>query len=41
MEHVNLFYSNLLAEKGNVDIDMLRITVINVVGCHVDRMKMS
>jgi hypothetical protein len=36
MEHPNLSQSNLLMDKVNVDLIMLRVTMMDRVGGHVD-----
>jgi hypothetical protein len=36
MEHPNLSQSNLLADKVNVDLNMLRATMMNWICGHID-----
>jgi hypothetical protein len=36
VEHPNLSQSNFLADKVDVDLDMLRATMMDGVGGHVD-----
>jgi len=36
MEHLNLSQSNLLTDKVNIYLNMLRATMMNWIGGHVD-----
>jgi hypothetical protein len=36
MEHPNLSQGNLVADKVNVDLDVLRATMVDMISGHID-----
>jgi hypothetical protein len=36
MEHLNLSQSNLVADEVNVDLDVLRVTMVDRISGHID-----